>query len=259
MRLPPGDYFNGWLGMGDDKILGGGSIQIGLHGDNVLRHGACLVLLSPLDMGGFWRSPAAHPRQNLVQYPPRGGGGGQWPEVQRWAALGFHPTVSRYSPARPTVVKSVPQAVVLMTLMAIVPSMSVPMMRCQRWRLIWQQCWLLHQYRIPRCLQWGGWGWWGLLRRYHSLWCWRRWRDCCGLLRPSRTSFKCHKWCETEHLAISHGGNSVTAWSVVPVLQVTIVPIPICRVVSPMVWFRQRTSLYHGKCLSICCQICPQY
>ena len=70
MRLPPGDYCNGWLGMGDDKILGGGSIQMGLHGDNFLRHGACLVLSSPLDMGGFWRSAAAHPRQNLVQYPP---------------------------------------------------------------------------------------------------------------------------------------------------------------------------------------------
>ena len=24
MRLPPRDYCNGWLGMGDDKILGGG-------------------------------------------------------------------------------------------------------------------------------------------------------------------------------------------------------------------------------------------
>ena len=24
MRLPPGDYFNGWMGMGDDNILGGG-------------------------------------------------------------------------------------------------------------------------------------------------------------------------------------------------------------------------------------------
>ena len=24
MRLPPGDYCNGWLGMGDDKMLGGG-------------------------------------------------------------------------------------------------------------------------------------------------------------------------------------------------------------------------------------------
>ena len=56
--------------MEDDKILGEGSIQMGLHGDNFLRHGACLVLSSPLDMGGFWRSPAAHPRQNLVQYPP---------------------------------------------------------------------------------------------------------------------------------------------------------------------------------------------
>ena len=54
MRLPPGDYFNGWLGMGDDKILG-------LHGDNFLRHGACLVLSSPLDMGGFWRSPVPPP------------------------------------------------------------------------------------------------------------------------------------------------------------------------------------------------------
>ena len=72
MRLPPGDYCNGWLGMGDDKILGGGSIQMGLHGDNFLRHGACLVLSSPLDMGGFWHSAAAHPRQNLVQYPPPG-------------------------------------------------------------------------------------------------------------------------------------------------------------------------------------------
>ena len=55
MRLPPGDYFNGWLGMGNDKI------QMGLHGDNFLRHGACLVLSSPLDMGGFWRSPAHTP------------------------------------------------------------------------------------------------------------------------------------------------------------------------------------------------------
>ena len=45
--------------MGDDKISGGGSIQMGLHGDNFLRHGACLVISSPLDMGGFWRSPAA--------------------------------------------------------------------------------------------------------------------------------------------------------------------------------------------------------
>ena len=45
---------------------------MGLHGDNFLRHGACLVLSSPLDMGGFWRSAAAHPRQNLVQYPPPG-------------------------------------------------------------------------------------------------------------------------------------------------------------------------------------------
>ena len=72
MRLPPGDYCNGWLGMGDDKILGGGSIQMGLHGDKFLRHGASLVLSSPLEMGGFWRSPAAHPRQNLVQCPPPG-------------------------------------------------------------------------------------------------------------------------------------------------------------------------------------------
>ena len=63
MRLPPGDCCNGWLGIE-------GSIQMGLHGDNFLRHGACLVLSSPLDMGGFWRSAAAHPRQNLVQYPP---------------------------------------------------------------------------------------------------------------------------------------------------------------------------------------------
>ena len=54
MRLPPGDYFDGWLGMGDDKILGGGSIQMGLHGDKFLRHGACLVLSSPWEMGGFW-------------------------------------------------------------------------------------------------------------------------------------------------------------------------------------------------------------
>ena len=46
-------------------------MQMGLHGDNFLRHGACLVLSSPLDMGGFWRSAAAHTRQNLVQYPPR--------------------------------------------------------------------------------------------------------------------------------------------------------------------------------------------
>ena len=69
MRLPPGDYCNSWLGMGDDKILGGGSIQMGLQGDKFLKHGACLVLSSPLEMGGFWRSPAAHPRQNLVQYP----------------------------------------------------------------------------------------------------------------------------------------------------------------------------------------------
>ena len=72
MRLPPGDYCNGWLGMGDDKILGGGSIQMGLHGDNVLRHGACLVLSCPLDMGGFWRSAAAPPPPP----PPPGGGGG---------------------------------------------------------------------------------------------------------------------------------------------------------------------------------------
>ena len=43
---------------------------MGLRWDNFLRHGACLVLSSPLDMGGFWRSPAPHPRQNLVQYPP---------------------------------------------------------------------------------------------------------------------------------------------------------------------------------------------
>ena len=42
MRLPPGDYCNGWLGMGEDKILGGGSIQMGLHGDKLLRHGACV-------------------------------------------------------------------------------------------------------------------------------------------------------------------------------------------------------------------------
>ena len=87
MRLPPGDYCNSWLGMGDDKILcvcvcvcvcvwggggggGGGSIQMGLHRDKFLRHGACLVLSSPLEMGGFWRSLAAHPRQNLVQCPP---------------------------------------------------------------------------------------------------------------------------------------------------------------------------------------------
>ena len=59
MRLTLGDYCNGWLGMGDDKILGGGSIQLGLHGDKFLRHGTCLVLSSPLEMGGFWRSPAA--------------------------------------------------------------------------------------------------------------------------------------------------------------------------------------------------------
>ena len=71
MRLPPRDYCNGWLGMGDDKILGGGSIQMGLHRGKFLRHGACLVLSSPLEMGGLWRSSAAHPRQNLVQCPPR--------------------------------------------------------------------------------------------------------------------------------------------------------------------------------------------
>ena len=58
--------------MGDDKILGGGGVHMGLRWDNFLRHGACLVLSSPLDMGGFWRSPAPHPRQNLVQYPPPG-------------------------------------------------------------------------------------------------------------------------------------------------------------------------------------------
>ena len=62
MRLPPGDCCDGWLGMGDDKMLG-------LHGDKFLRHGACLVLSSPLEMGGFWRSPAVHLRQILVQYP----------------------------------------------------------------------------------------------------------------------------------------------------------------------------------------------
>ena len=28
MRLPPGDYCNGWLGMGDAKILGGGPYSI---------------------------------------------------------------------------------------------------------------------------------------------------------------------------------------------------------------------------------------
>ena len=50
---------------------GGGGVHMGLRWDNFLRHGACLVLSSPLDMGGFWRSPAPHPRQNLVQYPPR--------------------------------------------------------------------------------------------------------------------------------------------------------------------------------------------
>ena len=74
MRLPPRDYCNGWLGMGDNKILGGGSIQMGLHRGKFLRHGACLVLSSPLEMGGLWRSSAAHPRQNLVQchpHPPR--------------------------------------------------------------------------------------------------------------------------------------------------------------------------------------------
>ena len=46
MWLPPGDYCNGWLGMGDDKIFGGGSIQMGLHGDKFSRYGACLVLSS---------------------------------------------------------------------------------------------------------------------------------------------------------------------------------------------------------------------
>ena len=70
IRLPPGDYCNDWLGMGDAKILGGASIQMGLHGDNFLTHGVCLVLSPPLQMGGFRRSPAAHPRQNVVQYPP---------------------------------------------------------------------------------------------------------------------------------------------------------------------------------------------
>ena len=44
---------------------------MGLHGDKFLRHGACLVLSYPLEMGGFWRSLAAHPRQNLVQCPAR--------------------------------------------------------------------------------------------------------------------------------------------------------------------------------------------
>ena len=42
MRLPPGDYCSGWLGMGDDKILGGGPYRWGSMGIN------------PLDMGLFW-------------------------------------------------------------------------------------------------------------------------------------------------------------------------------------------------------------
>ena len=62
----PGDYCNGWLGMGDDKMS---SIQMGLHGDKFLRHGACLVLLSPLEMGGLWRSPAAH-LVKILSSPP---------------------------------------------------------------------------------------------------------------------------------------------------------------------------------------------
>ena len=54
------------------RYWGGGGGGGGVHTDgSFLRHGACLVLSSPLDMGGFWRSPAPHPRQNLVQYPPR--------------------------------------------------------------------------------------------------------------------------------------------------------------------------------------------
>ena len=81
MRLPPGDYYNGWLGMGDDKILGGRSIQMGLHGDNFLRHGGCLVLSSPLDMGGFWRSPAADPVKIWSSTPPG---------VQRTVLEGLH-------------------------------------------------------------------------------------------------------------------------------------------------------------------------
>ena len=58
---------------------------------------------------------------------------------------------------------------------------------------------------------------------------------------------------------ITHVRNSVTAWSVVSVLQVTIVPVAIRHGASPMVWFRQRRSLYVGKCMSLCCQICLQY
>ena len=56
-----------------------------------------------------------------------------------------------------------------------------------------------------------------------------------------------------------HGRNSVTGWPVVPVLQVTIVPVPICRVSSQSLRFLQRISSYHGKYLYLWCQICPWY
>ena len=57
-------------------ILGGsgvGSIQMCIHGGiNSLDMGLVWSFSHPLEMGGFWRSRAAHPHQNLVEYPRDG-------------------------------------------------------------------------------------------------------------------------------------------------------------------------------------------
>ena len=58
---------------------------------------------------------------------------------------------------------------------------------------------------------------------------------------------------------VSHGRNSVTTWPVVPILQVTIVPVPIRCVSSQTLRFLQRISSYHGKYLYLWCKICPWY
>ena len=53
--------------------------------------------------------------------------------------------------------------------------------------------------------------------------------------------------------------NSVTASPLVPVLQVTIVPVPIRRVSSQVLRFRPMKGIYLDKYLSLWCQTCPQY
>ena len=80
IRLPPGDYCNDWLGMGDDKILGGASIQMVSTGIISLHMGFVWSFRLPYRWVGLgvhqrhtpvkiWSS--IHPsRQNVVQHPP---------------------------------------------------------------------------------------------------------------------------------------------------------------------------------------------